>query len=384
MKPVRMCSVMRPPRSAKAVLLLAAAVAGCGWAEAAPPNIVLVSIENLRADHVGAYGYDRATTPNLDLLASEGVIFWQHYSQAPGPVPSRLSLLTSRYPSDHGVWQAGDELATAALSRDIPLVVEALRDEGYATALLTQRAGDGLRDRFSEYRELRSLRDRRIVEEDIELLAGWLRGVGSRPFFVFVTINETGLPYEPPDDHAWFFSPRYQGPLPTRITREMASAMSEGSVSVSDDDRAHVASMYDAEILLVDEWLGAFMARLREAGLEASTLLAITSTNGERLGGDVISDNEGGLDEALLHTPLILAGPGVPAGVVVATPSRSIDVAPTLLELANVPIPASYEGDSLRALWSGGESAPRRVVAELPDSRWELPDSSSGPPRGAR
>lgn len=329
------------------LLLAIPAAHGCGWATEAQPNVILISIDNLRADHIAAYGYERPTTPNLDLLASEGVVFEQHSAQAPLPAPSRASLLTSRYPSDHGVSTPGDAPTEGSVH-----IADAFRRASYATAALAQGPADGFSAQFEEYRELRSLRDPQLVYEDIELTFAWLRRARPRSFFLLVAITEVGLPYDPPDDHAWFFSPRYSGELPTMITKELTEAIGDGSLRVSENDRAHVTSMYDAEILLVDEWLGRLLARVRSAGLESSTIVAVTSTNGERLMPPTPGSGEVP-DEGILRIPLVLAGPGVPSGISVGAPSRSLDVAPTLLRLAGAPIPDSYVGQPLAPLWSG-------------------------------
>lgn len=362
----------RPPRAplraALAALLLGLLVAaGCG-PEPQRPNVVLISLDTLRADRLGVYGYDRGTSPNLDRLAQRGVVFRNNYSQAPNTAPSHTSILSGLFPSVAGVWQQGE-----MLDPEVPVLPEIFKEAGYATAAFVQLPGESYKRGFDVYTGLThdaSLRLR--AEATFESVYDWVEQPRDVPFFLFLHTYAVHLPYDPPEEFAARFGGDYEGPLPPTgpIRRGDVDRINEGAAGTSAADAQHVSNMYDAEVATLDHDLGALFGQFERDGLFDDTVFAILADHGEEMGEHgQYGRHTYTLNEELLHVPLLLFGPGVPTATEVQLPSRNVDVAPTLLRLAGLEVPPSMQGFDLEPLWDGRETEPRVVVAEKPRYR---------------
>ena len=372
---------LRPALALLAVLgALRAGTALEAWHAARGPNLLLVSIDTLRADHLGAYGYDLPTSPTIDArLAGEGVTFTDAYSQSPKTTPSHMTLLTSLYPSVHGVelWQNGKP--AHVLNPAVHTLAEILKNAGYATAAFTGGA------QIDPVRGFDQGFDLYTVSGQQRRARRWLGRHRWQRFFVFYHTYDVHDPYLPPDEYIRLFDPDYRGRVLDAIHRLRA----EGGMSVaawagisrrfwdsvdrSDPrDVRFVERLYDAGIRRMDaETIRPLLDRLDQLGLARDTLVVFTSDHGEAFGehGQFQHDD---LYAATVRVPLVLRWPGrLPAGLRIASRVRLIDVMPTILELLGVSAPPSLQGQRLTALLHDayGSPAAEGAVSEYGDGR---------------
>ncbi len=285
-------------------------------------SVILVTIDTLRADHVGAYGAGLARTPALDALAGEGARFDRCVAQVPLTLPSHTSLLSSTYPPFNQVRDNGGFQAPAALT----LLSEVLQGRGMATAafigafVLHNKWGlaqgwDLYSDRFDPARYGRILlENEKRADEVLGEARQWLERIGGRRFFAWIHLYDPHSPYDPPP------------PYPRGTPR----AASRGEVEYTDAE------------------LGKFIAFLKEKGLYERTLIVVAADHGEGL-GDHGEDGHGMfLYETTVRVPLIVRAPRPFAARTVPRTVELVDVAPTILEMLAVPAPREWQG---RSLW---------------------------------
>jgi arylsulfatase A-like enzyme len=304
-------------------------------------NLILISLDTLRADRVGVYGSYRPTTPALDALAAESAVFTNAWSPWPETSGSHMSLFTSRYPSEHGV--TGFIVAPAAA---LELLAERLRREGYLTRAFTEDGGvwaqAGFARGFSAYSERRSP-DAIYRGEAAATFADatrWVRAHADRPFFLFVHTYQVHAPYTPPRSHAELF--------PGIVAREPTAFAAD-------------ALSYDREVRFTDDQLAGFIGSLRELGLADRTIVIITSDHGEEFGEHGDRGHGRSLHREVLAVPLIVWAPGLLPPARVDTPASLLDVAPSVLELLALEPTPSYRGTSL--VGAVPAAAPRRSPA---------------------
>ncbi len=331
-------------------LALVLGVAGCNRVEGRPnaaperPNLLLVTIDTLRADHVGAYGAEDAQTPTLDGLAREGTRFTTAVASAPLTLPSHASMLTGIHPPGLGVRHNG----LYRLDGDFETLAERLRAEGWATAAVigafVLHRSTGLDQGFDLYDDETSPEAatpsgflERRAEAVTERALAWLE-TAPRPFFLWVHYYDPHARYQPPPPFAERFAAR----------------------------------PYDGEIAYVDAQLGRLLAGMRGAGALANTLVVATSDHGESLGEHDEIDHGYALYDSVLSVPFLMRGPGVPVGRVVEDVVSGVDVTPTALDLLGLPSPPDLDGRSLRALWSGKATSPRLAYAETLATQLDL------------
>jgi choline-sulfatase len=322
-----------------------------------PPNILLVTLDTTRADHLGAYGYRAAQTPRLDRLAAEGVLFERAVAAAPITLPAHVSLLTGSYPFIHGVRNNGN----FSLNDTIPTLTTALHDRGYRTAafvsafVLDRRYG--LARGFDEYDDHVQLERR--GDRTAGAARDWLdaHARDTAPFFVWLHLYDAHDPYDPPSPFREAFSEH----------------------------------PYDGEIAFTDRALGSLLDRLDQLGRLPATLIAIVGDHGESLGEHGEDTHAVFVYESTLRVPMILAWPGqLPAGRRVPALVRSIDLAPTLLDLAGQPPLRGAQGRTLMPIVAGKAAAPLSAYAEsyfpllymnwaplrsIQDERWKFVDA---------
>ena len=362
-------------------VLLAGSLSGCGAPHRETPsgipsgaglNVLLVSIDTLRADHLGSYGYVLKTSPALDALAADGLRFERAYSQAPWTTPSHMSLLTSLYPSSHQVNQSYEDFVAKprALAEEKLTLAEILEANGYRTLALTggaTMAGKlGFRQGFDEY-----LEDFYKLGDPVwTRLSAWLDRYGDERFFLFLHTFEVHAPYENTD--------LASGEMSSEQRAEMGAAMehAEGDHLVAQLAylkaqgllRKEVTeALYDGGIRSADAFFGRFFDELRKRGLYDRTLIVVTSDHGEEFAdhyADRIYNWHGrSLYREIMHVPLLVRFPRLPAaGRVVASPVGLIDVAPTILDLLGIAVPDPMQGKSLKPLWLS-DVPPRPFIA---------------------
>ena len=347
-------SVRRPARRlarAWGVAVLAAFAAGCGPpARSGPPDLILISVDTLRPDHLGAYGYPRKTSPHLDALARDSVRFDTAIAQAPSTLPSHASMLTSLPPSRHGALFSRRQ----ALREGATTVAEVLREAGYRTAAFVAKGQLAPVFRLDQGFELYASSHgslRRKVGEAMD----WLDAEQPEgPVFLFLHTYEVHHPYRPEPELMDPLDAGYEGDLPDHIEVDLLRRINgdrEPRIAIDEADLQHVENAYDAGITHMDLGIRALVRELRERDRFENTAIVFTSDHGEEFGEHGrVGWHAHSLYDELLRVPLLLRLPGGRhGGERVEAQVRSIDIAPTLLALAGVAAPAAFEGRSLLA-----------------------------------
>lgn len=334
------------------------------------PNVLLISIDTLRADKLGAYGNPRPTSPVLDRrLAGEGVTFTQAFSQSPKTTPSHMTMFTSLYPSVHGIEMWLSTGAAPVLHPGVDTLAEQFKAAGYKTVAFTGgghvHASRGFDQGFDIYKH----------GGPVHRALGWLRNHGRKEkFFMFFHTYIVHDPYVHPPEFVDRFDALYQGPL-RQVVGELNAKQGAweararrfwGAVDPKDPATVQfVKNLYEAGIYRMDKTnLGALLDLLDELGLAENTLVVFTSDHGEAFleHGNFLHQD---LYRETLHVPLVLRLPRrIPAGVKVEAPVTLLDLMPTILDLAGLPVPQAAQGRSLVPLWSGGDLAPLPVISE--------------------
>jgi len=335
--------------------------------------IILISIDTLRADHLGCYGYERATSPHMDAVAKEGVLFSQVYAPSPWTLPSHISLLTSLYVYNHQVETENDRLSPA-----IPTLADILRRNGYYCAAFT--GGGFLSTVYGYSRGFDLYRDdlggvfkqegaHQVAQASLE----WLRQNKDLPFFLFI---HTYQPHTP-----------YACPLPYK-TRFLSPQAKWGSLDLigylggkqgifkplPTEEKENIIALYDAEILYTDEVLiGELMTTLKELNLYHRSLIIITSDHGEEFYEHGSWGHGQDLYDESLRIPLIIKFPEVASGRVkgkrIEELVRLIDVLPTVVDFLGLKgedeILTQVDGRSLLPMIQGKENSLRESLAEV-------------------
>jgi arylsulfatase len=325
----------------------------CSAKEPAPPsgppwNVVLLCLDTVRADHLGAYGHARATTPALDALAARATIFTDTSSTAGWTKPSVPSFLTGTYPSQHGVFEGSARNEAGEITDLLPesatTLAEAFQQRGFDTAAFVHnaqlRAGNGFEQGFDTYVQ-ESLDAREIRWHGLD----WLDGRASTdPFFLYLHFLDAHWPYPAPEEFLTRFAPaeataRFRG----KDSKALYSAINDGEHAMTAEDRAALEALYDGALAYLDHELGKLFAGLEQRGLAANTIVCVVADHGEEFGEHGKVGHGHGLWQNLLHVPWILFVPGR-AAQRVDTPVSLVDLFPTLLAAAGVPAPATHEG----------------------------------------
>jgi arylsulfatase A-like enzyme len=298
-------------------------------------GVLLVSIDTLRRDHVGAYGYARPTTPRLDALAREGLLADDAVSTSSWTLPAHVSLLTSLDPGAHG----GVDMEHGFDGR-VPTLAEALRQAGFATQAVSSHlyvsAVYGLDRGFDhlDFHQDRKATD--VADRAVDLLDRH----GDRPFFLFLHFYDPHWHYDPPAATRAMFERPYRGDV-TGLWQDFSK---RERVSPADVD--HLLDLYDGEIRYADDEVGRVLDHLKARGLDRSTLVVVTSDHGEEFQEHGSWEHQKTLYEEVVRIPLVVHGPGVPARREPAQVSL-LDVAPTVLAWAGLPAWPHAAGRSL-------------------------------------
>ncbi len=341
------------------------------WEEAAEPfperpNILLITLDTVRADHLSVYGYPRRTTPWLDRLAEEGVRFSRAYSHSEHTNPSHLTMLTGLYPRSHGVLDN-----YTPVPNDLETLAERLQRLGYHTvgAVSAFHLGPALgMDRgFDRFYPTEKERQAGGITTDVAL--EWLIEERREPFFLWVHYFDPHALYRPPHPYNIFFDPAPPY-APTRRPLADLSMPEDWANRYGDwpfagaGDLAEVIAQYDGAIAYVDAQVRCLLAYLEAHGLADRTLLCVTADHGEGFGEHGVALDHFGLHEEMVHVPLLFWAPGrLPAGRVVSDLVGQIDLAPTLLDLLGERVPAEMPGHPL-PLEGGRYRGNGRVVSQ--------------------
>ncbi len=341
--------------------------------DAGPPQgVILVWADTLRRDHLGVYGYGRPTSPRIDRLAREGALFGDCVGQATWTKVATPALLTSLYPSSHGVRDFSDRLPASAAT-----MAEVYRDAGYATLSMSSIMFTGkftnLHRGFEEVHEDTSLPDRessKTARIYVDRLLPWLEAHRDVPFFVFLHVSDPHDPYRPPPPYDTLWADPAKREEHERQNKEVRKFVSAPLlkafgmptraelVKAGFDADAYVGydrDWYDGSIRAMDAEIGRLVERLRAFGLDGKTLLVFTGDHGEEFLEHGRTFHGQSVYGELDTLPLILWGPGhVAPGVVVDRTVETIDIMPTLLEISRLKVPAQAQGRSFRSLLTSG------------------------------
>jgi arylsulfatase A-like enzyme len=308
---------------------------------AGKPNVVILLLDCLRADHVGVNGYHRDTTPSLDGLAAEGVNFSLAFAQAQWTRPSVPALLTGLYPSEHGVvsLQVGELRASAgALSPDVETLAESLKEHGYDTALIGEQAQLSRRFGLDQGFDLYNNRVRKAEKINRKFL-GWASEREGRPFFAYLHYLDAHMPYCPPESTRGRFRTSGDGVPECLASRQMIEDVRYGRIELSADEITEMIAAYDEELAALDADLGDLFRKMKKKGLWDETLIVVTADHGEEFLEHGSIGHQKGLHDELIHVPLIIKQPASwdsPAGAVVDDVVELRDVSTTVLEALGV------------------------------------------------
>lgn len=349
------------------LVTLAAAVLmalGCGRDR---PNVIVVMVDTLRSDRLGVAGSTRGLTPFLDSLGTSGVVFTNAYSTTSWTNAAVASLFTSRFPSQHLVTAFDSRLADAEVT-----LGDRLRADGWRGVAsvgnfrLTRALGfaQGFDVWFSRVLT-RKITTQQLAQDAVRYYDRhiarffWRRRA---PLLLYVHPMEPHAPYDPP---ARVRAGLVGDPPPgTTEADAMAKVISITRWNdVSPGEAAYVESLYDAEIAALDDRLRRLFARLRARGLLDGAIVVVTADHGEEFGEHGGFQHGRALYEESVRVPLIMTGPGLPAGRIVHDAVSLVDVAPTVLELAGLSAEPRFEGRSLVSHLGGGE--PTEILLEL-------------------
>jgi arylsulfatase A-like enzyme len=363
-------------------LACASVLGGCG---ASPPergrsvrNVVLISLDTLRADHLGLYGYERDTSPEIDAFARQGFVFERMLAPAPNTPPSQMAMMTSLYPGRHGFTGNDD-----ALGLEIETLASRLRAGGLQTAGFVDggylRAFFGFDRGFDVYDD-----DGGGFAAILPKALRWLDDHGDEPFFLFLHTYDIHAPYvSPPPYEGMFHAQPYTGDLIP--TAERIDTIWREKVALSAEDMQHLIDSYDEGIRYTDAQVGVLLRSLAERGRLDDTVVILTSDHGEEFGEHGSVHHWQLYFQPNLRVPLIVRLPGGSAkSFRIARQAELIDILPTILDLVGAEPLDAAQGRSLAptlaALTGDGDPLPEYDALGRPALAW-WPDPAQLPLR---
>jgi arylsulfatase A-like enzyme len=342
------------------IALAALAALACAPDTAPTPNVVLLSLDTTRRDHLPFYGYPRDTAPRMAELAARGVVFEDAVAVHTNTAPAHASMLTGLYPMQHGIERNGQRLRD-----DATTLAEILADRGYATAAFisgwTLTRHTGLDRGFAVYDQRLHEERRRNAERTLEAALPWLdvRAERGGPFFLFIHLCDPHWAYDPPEPIARRFLP--DGASVFTTAPEARPPGPPADFGLSDAQVAEIVARYDGEIAYADQQLGRLVARLDAHGLAEHTVVVVTSDHGETLHErDWVFDHGARVFDEQVRVPLVIRLPGErPAGARVRATVSQVDLLPTLLDLLEIPVAPEVVGRSLVSLLAAESSIDR-------------------------
>jgi arylsulfatase A-like enzyme len=328
--------------------------------------VLLIVVDTLRADHLGAYGYACPTSPHIDELARSGAVFERAHATAAWTLPSMASLLTGLMPSRHGcgVERGADGKVLRrqflGLAPGVRTLAEAMAARGHATAAVVTnnflKPAFGLQRGFGHYVVRPSVDAKEAVDE----LLRWFEKRPDGPFFVLAHFMDPHMPYAAAGSARGEFTRGLTSSfdLPVDELRQLRRT----AATLPAADRAFVTAAYDEEIASVDAEIGRLLAALRAGGTLDDTFVVLTADHGEELFEHKGFEHGHSLHEEVLHVPLIVTGPGIEARRI-AIPVSLLDVPATICALAEAE-PGGIEGTALVHALRGESEAPRSLLAE--------------------
>ena len=328
------------------------------------PNIVLITVDTLRADHLPGYGYPHIKTPAIDSLAASGVLFEKAFSTTSWTLPAFATLMTGRTPRAAGVQEVGD-----TLSKDTVTLAEAIQKSGRATVGISSNpflsapyGFDRGFDRFVNvfdrdarkglagvfffdhiYRLRKSLEDAQNVNR---CTLRQISDIPGKPFFLWVHYMDPHKPYGGP----WRldlpdYDKGYSGSI--SFVYGWAKPVNERRAPLSEADLRHVRALYDADIVRFDRFLQKLLDRLDSSGMLENTIIALVSDHGEEFLEHGDFEHGKNLHATQTHVPLIIAGAGIQKSIRRTERVSILDLPRTICNLAGIVVPDSFDGQGL-------------------------------------
>lgn len=324
--------------------LLVAAVIGWARAGRVPVetgyNLLVISVDTLRPDHLGCYGYHRDTSSTIDELAANGVLFTNAFAQRALTWPSLASIMTSTYPITHGVRTNGIKL-----DRTQPALAAVLEEHGYTCEAVLANSVEQNWQGFDEVK---------LAQGEGLTLNAWsaLERLHNAKFFLWLHYVAPHAPYDPPEGYQDLFDPDYAGAIDGK--KDTLDRITENQIQLSEADLNHIVSLYDGEVAFVDDQIEQVIRLLDHYGIRDNTLVVFTSDHGEDLyQHNFYFDHLASVYDSSLKIPLIFHLPGAIEPSRVDTIVESIDIAPTVLEILGIAAPDTFQGASLAPLLEG-------------------------------
>ena len=371
------------------------------------PNIILIVIDTLRADHLGCYGYHRDTSPQLDRLAQDGALFLEAYCAGIPTQPAHTSIFTGVHPLVHQI-VCHKSLAEVQLSPQIRMLPQELVRNGYVTAAVDNLATKYLQTSWflRGYDFYLSAGGEKVISRGVKshaekvnhLALEWIKSFGAqandtgRPFFLFLHYWDPHAPYAPPPPYDRKFYPddpqrgEQEGIEKLRTTAYGKYLMENwrSYVGVGPMNPTFADALYDGEVAYASFMVDRFLQTARKLGVLEDAVVVVTGDHGEDLweGTHGRCFDHGDLCHCVVHIPLILVAPGrVPPGVKTTQMVQHTDIFPTLLELIGAPVPEELSGMSLLPVVAGKRGGHDEILIvtngwltkrKLRTSQWSL------------
>jgi arylsulfatase A-like enzyme len=341
------------------------------------PNIILISIDTLRADHLGCYGYERPTSPMIDRFAKQAVKFNSTYSQSSWTLPSHMSIMTSQYPHIHKIETGRHSLADSKTT-----IAEVLSKAGYKTQAFISwvyvSKKYGFDHGFDQFVELLppahrvdssthwSIKAQSVTDNALS----WLNKEHTEPFFLFLHYFDPHIDYEPPAPYDTMFDQSYKGNAKGTFEwlHTYISGVHKEPKQIGKRDLQYITALYDGEIRYTDKHIGRLLEGIDNSLGLKNCLVILTSDHGEELNDHgSMEGHQWTLYQEVIHVPLLIRFPSKRhASMAVSSPVELIDIAPTILDYLQIPLPEDFQGKSLMGLMENPEiyTSDRPVFAE--------------------
>lgn len=350
------------------------------------PNVVLIVMDTQRADRLSAYGYGRETSPNVDRLAREGTLFENVYSTASWTWPSTASILTGLAPEQHGVV---DE-QSCYLDESLDTLAEALQRQGFTTAAFSANALIVPDKNFDQGFELFDHGKSATRQSSVFMPAAldWIDSVAGRRFFLYLHLADPHTPYMPLPEARARFAADVTSDLPESAVLDYQNELLGGCGRSATGElaldscvpplhRQWIRELYDACVWSGDHWVGRVLDQLEASGVADETIVVFTADHGEELFDHGFGLHGQDLHRELVQVPLVMAGPGIPRGLRVATPVSNRHVAPTLAHLGGAELRGPDDALDLVEAARAGRVPARTILYSTRNGwwngRWRLP-----------
>jgi len=357
-------------------LLLVGAVLSSGCGAPAPTRVILIGVDTLRADHLGTYGHTRPTSPFLDALSEQGVVFEQTFATSPWTLPSFASIFTGRPMSGHA---AGIDTTTsdeewdeaqvgtydrAKLDPGVATIAEVISAAGIPTIAVAQNPYMdpifGLDRGFDEYDYSRGENaEKRRADVVVDHALEWIDRQEGDDFFLFVHFFDPHMNYGAPEPWGGLFTSEVGGDFGLPVTGHRA--LRNNAANLPPARKEFIAAAYDEEVRFVDAEIERFVVALKERGIWDESLVIFTADHGEELFEHGGFEHGHTMYNEVIRVPLVVWGPGIAAGRN-TTPVSIADIAPTILDALGLDVFEGTMGKSLWPLLTRGEDLPQRLL----------------------